>query len=1536
MGNINSNLVISASIDNYLSEIEGFRYKKSLGSALFLKTICCNHSEGLVVVKIYIKTSLDINLKNYIKELKDERQLLSDNPNAFAFQQVIETEKAGYLIRQYFPNNLYDRISTRPFLNTIEKKWISYQLLKGLSEAHKKGVYHGDIKTENIMVTSWNWIYISDFARYKPTYLPEDNPEWFSFFFDSSARRTCYIAPERFYASDDFLFQPEITKDNKLTAEMDIFSLGCVIAELFLEGSTIFTFSQLLRYRNNKYDPFVELEKIQDIHIRSLIKDMIQLNPEDRKSADYYLEHWKGKAFPNYFYDFLHGYISSFTDLSVYKNSDDKIESIYKNFEVVIESISLDDYTNKNINELLEFLEYSNFELEKEIQRLKFEFTPTKDQIQKMHDGGCQILITYICSNIRNVYLPSSKIYALDMIFFLALCVSDQYKLDQVLPYFLSLLHDENAYVKVNTIQKLVKLLQTVRSISPEDINIFTDYIYPNLKPLSKDPDVLVKATYAMHLSDIADIASRFLELSQVYKHDKLSNGNSLDSDDYYQLETYDNGLNILCDIIEKETSTLLIDPSSFVKQALLSNISNICIFLGEQKTNDMILSHLITYLNDQENWVLRYAFWKCVVGIGAFVGVRSLSEYIIPLMIQALIDKEEFNIAQVLNTITSFSELGLLQRDNIKDLAERIIPLFYHPNIYIRLGAISSISSIVKSLSSEDVQFIIYPQIKPFLSITEDIILDEKSLLSYLKPALKRKYFNFAVNNLLTNNNIINLLNNNSENIDQSDSVISKVDDISEEDQQKIYLLRNYIKRLPKQKKTEQNKDNIENIDLRNYGAILHTVFLGPPAKELKKASKENNKYNYENNGKGSEMLYNRRFSKSSGQLNTYKHQQFIYDTIKNKPTSRSVQDLSTSWIVIDKGQTPSSSHISSPLLSVPSSNTDYGIYNKLLGVMDKSNKKRSQYRNSISSIDSIKAIPEISTSYETGVPTLEGANDNTSFEKSILGDGSSSPTLSIKSSLSATNLLSNDILNGKSSSNSNDNPSKISLQTQSKKYDIKNKPSGINRYSIDLNLKQKSHELFPPKIDLGKSVGFPSLYNVLHSKQKNKTVENLYDSNCWRPEGILISSFCEHNSKINQLCISSDNAFFASCSNDGTLKIWDCNRLEKNVTNRSRLSHFQGGNVTSISFCENRHSIISSSDNGSIHVSRIEYMNAGSHLKYGKFEKVRSMVLEDGEYITNINHYNTELESVVVMSSSQGNICGFDLRTMKTVWKLDTIPNYGYISSFVVNPSNYWLCSGTSKGIMTLWDIRFSLPVSSWAHPSMSKINKMKLFPSSTSEKNYINESKLVLCAIDNENNELSAWNVETKECTEIWYSERYNSRKFYENGLTAIEPDTTTSLPNIDNIVKKHKNSVNSFTFLDNSNYYSFFKLKLPFIISVGSDKKIRYWDQINTEQSMILNGVDMADQNISFKTYQKNSTYIHSETSTYESCSTLTLNSSDSSPLNSIGSIPLHYSNYNPMSKKLNGHMDAITDVTYTVVPYPLIISSGRDGIINIWK
>jgi len=50
------------------------------------------------------------------------------------------TDKAVFLMREYVKYSLYDRISTKPFLTMIEKKFIAFQILFALRQSHTLGV----------------------------------------------------------------------------------------------------------------------------------------------------------------------------------------------------------------------------------------------------------------------------------------------------------------------------------------------------------------------------------------------------------------------------------------------------------------------------------------------------------------------------------------------------------------------------------------------------------------------------------------------------------------------------------------------------------------------------------------------------------------------------------------------------------------------------------------------------------------------------------------------------------------------------------------------------------------------------------------------------------------------------------------------------------------------------------------------------------------------------------------------------------------------------------------------------------------------------------------------------------------------------------------------------------------------------------------------------------------------------------------------------------------------------------------------------
>ena len=220
-----------------------------IGEGKLFKTYFMRAEGVPVVVKVYMR-SPDEDLSYIVTKLNAIWMTLNPAkyPNILPHQMWIRSnsKKTGpapvYLVRQYLASNLHDRVLTRCFLSETEKLWVIFQLCKALEICHSNGIVHGDVKPENVLCTSWNFVVLTDFAFYKPTTIPDDDTDDFQYYFDSMGRRACYVAPERFVRREQRREggqdeQQEVEERRRLftltpTPQMDIFSLGCTIAEV--------------------------------------------------------------------------------------------------------------------------------------------------------------------------------------------------------------------------------------------------------------------------------------------------------------------------------------------------------------------------------------------------------------------------------------------------------------------------------------------------------------------------------------------------------------------------------------------------------------------------------------------------------------------------------------------------------------------------------------------------------------------------------------------------------------------------------------------------------------------------------------------------------------------------------------------------------------------------------------------------------------------------------------------------------------------------------------------------------------------------------------------------------------------------------------------------------------------------------------------------------------------------------------------------------------------------------------------------------
>ncbi|EGD81284.1 serine/threonine protein kinase [Salpingoeca rosetta] len=252
------------------------------------------------------------------------------------------------------------------------------------------------------------------------------------------------------------------------------------------------------------------------------------------------------------------------------------------------------------------------------------------------------------------------------------------------------------------------------------------------------------------------------------------------------------------------------------------------------------------------------------------------------------------------------------------------------------------------------------------------------------------------------------------------------------------------------------------------------------------------------------------------------------------------------------------------------------------------------------------------------------------------------------------------------------------------------------------------------------------------------------------WKPAGIMVGHLHEHKGPITTLAVAPDGKFFASASKDRSIRIWDCNKLEgKAVTNRSRFQfkEFKAG-IRDIAFTGKKHMMAACSGHA-LHLIDIKHANkVALTVTQRKFDKEHEGApVRVRQLAANLHH-----DDVLAFSTAKGVVGAWDLRTAADGWTVKTKPGYGLAQTFVTDRAGVWMVTGTARGVLTLWDIRFLRPVKSWVDP-LGAIGQVELFPSAGDVFDHHAQATLSPKVMTTVNNVIKVWDIHKQRITDIF---------------------------------------------------------------------------------------------------------------------------------------------------------------------------------------
>ena len=294
--------------------------------------------------------------------------------NIIKLKQIIFIKKTGTLnlVFEYMKTDLLELMKEQEprKLNEEQIRDIMYQTLLGLSFMHKYGFFHRDMKPENLLLNGKK-IKIADFGL---------------------AREIRSVPPYTEYVSTRYYRAPEcILQFTNYNSPIDIWGLGCIMAEMYLQPQPLFcgsnekevlfkicsvlgtptydTWNDGIQQANIvgiKFptNPGIDLEKIitgASSEAIDLIKQMLQWDPNKRATAKALLKHpfFTNHTINSYFYTDIQSDIF-FGDNNVkkYSNNDNNTkkrevknnDKLSNNNDIDDNDFGIEDNDNDNDN----------------------------------------------------------------------------------------------------------------------------------------------------------------------------------------------------------------------------------------------------------------------------------------------------------------------------------------------------------------------------------------------------------------------------------------------------------------------------------------------------------------------------------------------------------------------------------------------------------------------------------------------------------------------------------------------------------------------------------------------------------------------------------------------------------------------------------------------------------------------------------------------------------------------------------------------------------------------------------------------------------------------------------------------------------------------------------------------------------------------------------------------------------------------------------------------------------------------------------